>query len=62
MRYEVTIIIHVDEEANFLEVDDNNNLQVVGEIVHDSLYDLDDITVEDFDIVRIKNEIHNENI
>ena len=46
MRFEVTITIDVDPDANFLEVDERHNMSVIKEMIIDCLYDIDDITVE----------------
>ena len=42
--YEITLTISVDRDANFLEIH-GDNCQVIGELVRDALYDIDDITV-----------------
>ena len=42
--YEVTLTIFVDRDANFLEVE-GNNCQVIGELVQDALYDIDDTII-----------------
>lgn len=45
MWFELNLIIKVDPVANFLEVDPNHNLAVIGEVIQDHLYDIDDIKV-----------------
>ena len=49
--YEVTLTIFVDRDANFLEVE-GNNCQVIGELVQDALYDIDDITVTKCEVIE----------
>ena len=49
--YEVTLTIFVDRAANFLEVE-GNNCQVIGELVQDALYDIDDITVTKCEVIE----------
>jgi hypothetical protein len=49
--------IRVDSSANFLEVGDgNDNIKVVKEKVMDTLYDIDDIKIEELDITRRKDD------
>jgi|TARA_R110000796_G_scaffold172204_1_gene289198 hypothetical protein len=43
--FELNLTIKVDPDANFLEVDPNHNLAVLGEVIQDHLYDIDDIKV-----------------
>lgn len=50
MLFEVSITIKVDPSANFLEVDPNYNLSVIGEVIEDCLYDVDDITIIDCEV------------
>lgn len=45
MIYEVNLQIDVDEEAAFLEVDRDTNVDVIMDMLRDYLYDLDDIKV-----------------
>ena len=53
--YEIAMKIKVDSSANFLEVGDgNDNIKVVKEKIIDTLYDIDDIIIEDIDILRSK--------
>jgi hypothetical protein len=46
----LNLTIKVDPQANFLEVDPNYNLAVVGEVIQDCLYDIDDIKVIDCEV------------
>ncbi len=50
MQFELNLTIKVDPKANFLEVDRNYNLAVVGEVIQDCLYDIDDIKVIDCEV------------
>ena len=50
MLYEINLIIKVDPSANFLEVDTKYNLAVLGEVIQDHLYDIDDINVTDCEV------------
>ncbi len=52
LRCELVMTVHVDSSANFLEVDDINNLEVIKEKITDALYDLEELKVEDVDIMR----------
>jgi hypothetical protein len=55
--YEIAMKIRVDSSANFLEVGDgNDNIKVVKEKVMDTLYDIDDIKIEELDITRRKDD------
>jgi hypothetical protein len=49
MRFELNITIKVDPDANFLETF-GDNTEVVSELVQASLYDIDDIIVEDCEV------------
>jgi len=49
MRFELNIIIKVDPSANFLETF-GNNAEVISELVQGSLYDIDDIIVEECEV------------
>tara|TARA_R100001510_G_scaffold47318_1_gene44596 strand:- start:380 stop:553 length:174 start_codon:yes stop_codon:yes gene_type:complete len=48
-RYELTIVIRVDPDANFLETF-GDNTDVIAELVQASLYDIDDIVVEECEV------------
>ena len=45
MEYEIEIKIKVDKNANFLEVDIKNNVEVIKQLTLNSMYDIDDITI-----------------
>jgi|TARA_R100000951_G_scaffold21442_1_gene17857 hypothetical protein len=49
-RYEVTVNIKVEPDANFFESDPRYNLNVIQELIQDILYDLDDITVTNCEV------------
>tara|TARA_R110002051_G_scaffold66627_1_gene120661 strand:+ start:1599 stop:1757 length:159 start_codon:yes stop_codon:yes gene_type:complete len=51
MSYELNIIIQVDKGANFLEVS-GNNCDVIKELVTLALYDIDDITITEFEVEK----------
>lgn len=42
-RYNVSLLIEVDPEANFLELHNGDNEDVIEEIVKGLIYDMDDI-------------------
>ena len=52
LRFEIILTVEIDESANFLEVDKDNELEVVKEKIADSLYDMDDIVIKDMDVTR----------
>lgn len=53
MRFEVSIKLKVDRDANFLEIfGDNSN--VILELITASLYDIDDIIVEECEVKNVE--------
>ena len=52
LRFEITLEVDVDESANFLEVSEDNTLDVVKEKILDGLYDIDDMEIKEVDLVR----------
>lgn len=52
MEYEVVLKLKVDEEANFLEVGETYNLDVLESQIYSALHDLDDVTILEIDIIR----------
>lgn len=46
-QYEIILVIEVDGEANFLEVGNGDNEDVVLEVIKDTLYDIDEVKVID---------------
>jgi hypothetical protein len=55
MRFELNITIKVDPSANFLETF-GNNAEVISELVQGSLYDIDDIVVEECEVKYDKSD------
>lgn len=51
LPYEVTINLKVDRDANFLELS-GDNCSVIKELVEDALYDLDDITITECEVIQ----------
>jgi hypothetical protein len=52
LRFEVTVLVEVDEAANFLEVVEDSMTEVVQEKISDSLYDIDDMDITEVDVIR----------
>ena len=53
MRFELSIKIKVDPEANFLETCGDNS-DVVSELIEASLYDIDDVIVEECEVKNVE--------
>ena len=53
MEFEITLKIIVDPDPNFLETFGNNS-DVIMELVQASLYDIDDIVIEECEVRRDK--------
>jgi hypothetical protein len=53
MRFELSIKIKVDPEANFLETFGDNS-DVISELIEASLYDIDDIIVEECEVKNVE--------
>jgi|TARA_Y100000004_G_C8736917_1_gene336644 hypothetical protein len=53
MEFEISLRIKVDPDANFLETFGNNS-DVIMELVQASLYDIDDIIIEECEVRRDK--------
>ena len=53
MRFELSIKIKVDPEANFLETFGDNS-DVISELVEASLYDIDDVIVEECEVKNVE--------
>jgi hypothetical protein len=51
MSYELNIIIQVDKGANFLEIS-GSNCNVIKELVILALYDIDDVTVTECEVIK----------
>lgn len=52
MKYQVTMLISVDPEANFLETNRETNLEVIQELLQYAIFDIDDIKVHDIDVTE----------
>tara|TARA_Y100000593_G_scaffold25192_1_gene50348 strand:+ start:341 stop:514 length:174 start_codon:yes stop_codon:yes gene_type:complete len=52
LRFEIVLTVEVEEDANFLSVDENSALEVVKEKISDCIYDLDDVEILESDITR----------
>jgi|TARA_R100001129_G_scaffold163357_1_gene128921 hypothetical protein len=53
MEFEISLRIKVDPDANFLETF-GNNCEVIQDLLMTSLYDIDDIVVEECEVNRDK--------
>jgi|TARA_R100001443_G_scaffold62123_1_gene72110 hypothetical protein len=52
LRFEIVLTVEVEEDANFLSVDESSTLEVVKEKISDCIYDLDDVEILESDITR----------
>ena len=52
LRFEIVLTVEVEEDANFLSVDESSTLEVVKEKISDCVYDLDDVEILESDITR----------
>lgn len=50
MKYYISIDMEVDPEANFLTVDDRENLGTIFDLVSDALYDIDDVRITNLEV------------
>lgn len=50
MKFNINLTIDIDPDANFLEVDRKATLGNISEIIHDALYDIDDLEVVELDV------------
>ena len=53
MKFELSIKIKLDPYANFL-VTFFDNFDVIGELIEASLYDIDDVIVEDCEVKSVE--------
>ena len=53
MKFELSIKIKVDPDANFLETF-GDNCDVIGELIEASLYDIDDVIVEECEVKSVE--------
>tara|TARA_R110000765_G_scaffold223097_1_gene327245 strand:+ start:479 stop:715 length:237 start_codon:yes stop_codon:yes gene_type:complete len=52
MDYEIIIKVSVDPDANFLEVGEINNSNVIKQVVSDCLYDIDDLEIKECEVIK----------
>lgn len=52
MKYNITLTLTVDPDAPFLEVDRGTNLSIVRDLLWNTLYDIDDIQVEELEVYQ----------
>ena len=52
LRFEIFLTVEVDESANFLEVVEDSELEVIKEKISDCIYDLDDVNLTEIDVIR----------
>ena len=52
LRFEIVLTVEVDEDSNFLEVSEDNTLEVIKEKISDCVYDLDDLEIVEVDVTR----------
>ncbi len=45
MKYNIELCIKVDPSASFLESDQETNLDVIKDLIFNTLYDIDDIVI-----------------
>lgn len=55
-RYGVNMIICVEPDAPFLEIDNGDNEDVILELIKDIIYDLDDVKVEEIEVEHMEWE------
>lgn len=53
-RYSISLLIEVDQEANFLELGNGDNEDVIKELFKELVYDVDDIISLSIDCEVIK--------
>lgn len=46
-QYEINMIIYVDPDAPFFELENGNNEDVIMEMIQDQIYDLDDVRIKE---------------
>lgn len=54
--YNISLVISVDPDASFLEVDNGGNQDVILELIEGQLYDLDDIKVEELEVEYVRQK------
>lgn len=50
MRVEVLLVLNIDPEANFFKACRDDPLEDIQEVIEDSIYDIDDMTLEDIEV------------
>ena len=50
LKYEIKMTIVVDPDANFIEADLSDMPRVIQELVSASMYDIDDVIVEECEV------------
>lgn len=54
MRFEARLVLTVDPEANFIEVDMAEMERVVEELLTAAIYDIDDVILEECEIEDVE--------
>jgi|TARA_R110000796_G_scaffold147029_1_gene263762 hypothetical protein len=52
MEYEVYMKLLVDKDANFLEIDTDDQSPLIKELVDNAMYDIDDVTVTECEVSK----------
>tara|TARA_E500000318_G_C3513025_1_gene193124 strand:- start:178 stop:342 length:165 start_codon:yes stop_codon:yes gene_type:complete len=52
LRFECRLVLTVDPEANFIEVDLSEMERVLEELISAALYDIDDVITEECEVHR----------
>ena len=50
MLFEVTMIVRLDPDANFIASDNSGALIGLKEVIADSIYDIDDVEIEEIEV------------
>ena len=49
-EYTINMVIHVEPDAPFLELENNENVDVIRDMLKDLIYDLDDMTIKEIEV------------
>ena len=49
-EYTVNMVIYVEPDAAFLELENGENVDVIMGMLKDSIYDLDDMTIKEIEV------------
>jgi len=49
-EYTINMVIQVEPDAQFLELENNENVDVIMQMIKDSIYDLDDMSVKEIEV------------